>query len=195
MGWSRGGKDTTNCYQDIDVRYLSRKGYLHPGSSCTLRWSRNGNEVASIRVRSTSDSVVLSYRRKLPGSDEWKSEEYPVYLDWTPCNYGGTRPWFLCPARRCGRRVAVLYGGGIFACRHCHRLAYQSQKEQAHGRAMIRAQAIRTSLGGSPSLGEHFPDKPKGMHWRTYERLRLEAERAEARSWPPWLRRQIACRP
>jgi hypothetical protein len=49
MGWSRGGKNTTNCYQDIDVRYLSRKGHLHPGSSCTLRWSRNGNgnEVAS----------------------------------------------------------------------------------------------------------------------------------------------------
>jgi hypothetical protein len=194
MGWSRLGKDTTNCYQGIDVRYLSRRGLLHPGSCCTLRWSRNGEETGSIGLRSTSDSVVLSYRRKLPGSDEWKNEEYPVYLDWTPCNYGGTRPWFLCPARRCGRRVAVLYGGGIFACRHCHRLAYQSQREQAHGRAMIRAQAIRTSLGGSPSLGESFPAKPKGMHWRIYERLCLEAERAEARSWPPWFLRQIQSR-
>jgi hypothetical protein len=104
-------------------------------------------------------------------------------------NYGGKRPWFLCPARGCGRRVAVLYGGGIFACRHCHRLAYQSQREQPHSRAMIR-----TTWGGSPSLGESFPAKPKGMHWRTYERLRLEAERAEARSWPPWLLRQVAAR-
>ena len=194
MGWSRGGKSTTDDFTRLDVRYLSRNGNLRPGSSSTVRWSRNGDEVGSIGVRSTFDSVVLSYRRRFGGSGEWKSEEYPVGLEWAACNYGGKRPWFLCPARGCGRRVAVLYGGGIFACRHCHRLAYESQREQAYSRAMIRAQAIRTSLGGSPSLGESFPAKPKGMHWRTYERLRLEAEQAEARSWPPWLLRQLASR-
>src|SRR5215813_7958538 len=26
-----------------------------------------------------------------------------------------------------------------------------------------------------------FPEKPKGMHWRTYQRLQLEAARAEMR--------------
>jgi hypothetical protein len=195
MGWSRGGKNTTNCYQDIDVRYLSRRGHLHPGSSCTLRWSRNGCEVASIRIRSTSDSIVLSYRRKLTGSDEWKNEEYLVYLEWTPCNYGGNRPWFLCPGRGCGRRVAVLYGGGIFACRHCHQLAYQSQRGQRYQRALSRAQAIRRRLGGTASLFEPFPDKPKGMHWRTYERLADKAREMEARSWPPFFLRQLESRP
>ncbi len=36
-------------------------------------------------------------------------------------------------------------------------------------------------LGGSPSLADPFPDKPKGMWWRTYWRLRKEAEEAEYR--------------
>jgi hypothetical protein len=44
-------------------------------------------------------------------------------------------------------------------------------------------------LGGSP--GGDFPDKPKGMHWSTYDRLCMEFEEAESRFWPPWLISQI----
>jgi hypothetical protein len=44
---------------------------------------------------------------------EWQSEDYPVGIDWTPCHYGGQRVWFLCPARGCRKRVAILYGGKI----------------------------------------------------------------------------------
>ena len=44
-------------------------------------------------------------------------------------------------------------------------------------------------LGGSPNMCEPFADKPKGMHWLTYGRLILAAERADALSIPPWLLR------
>ncbi len=37
-------------------------------------------------------------------------------------------------------------------------------------------------LGGDPSLAAPFPDKPQGMLWRTYWRLRKEAKEAEYRS-------------
>ncbi len=173
--WYWGAKDTTGDYRAIDVRRWQRDGLIAPYQSFGWQWSGDGEEVvASIRVRTEPRRVVLTYRHRSDGAD-WKDETYPVYLDWTPCNLGGERPWFLCPAMGCGRRVAILYGGSIFACRHCHRLAYLSQREAHHDRAARRADKISTRLGWE--LGILNPKgwrKPKGMHWRTFERLNEE---------------------
>jgi hypothetical protein len=46
-------------------------------------------------------------------------------------------------------------------------------------RAPHRAQNIRKQLGGSANMIEPFPEKPKGMHWRTYERLWWDHHEAE----------------
>jgi hypothetical protein len=167
---NQSGKNATDDYRSLDVRRWQRDGFLTPGRAFSWQWTRNGEAVASIQVRSESDRVVLSYRQRSSG-DEWKDENYPVRLDWSPCTYGGQRAWFLCPAAGCGRRVAILYGGGIFACRHCYRLAYPSQRESADDRALRQAQNIRKRLGGTANMMEPFPPKPKGMRWRTYERL------------------------
>jgi hypothetical protein len=43
----------------------------------------------------------------------------------------------------------------------------------------MKAQKIRVRLGGDRS-GFEFPDKPRGMHRRTYERWR---EKHVAKSW------------
>jgi hypothetical protein len=78
------------------------------------------------------------------------------------------------------RRVAILYGPGrYFLCRHCYDLVYQSQWDNAMYRALHKAQAIRERLGGSANMMQPFPEKPKGMHWRTYERLWWEHHEAE----------------
>ena len=82
----------------------------------------------------------------------------------------------------CGRNVTKLYGAGkLFACRHCYGLAYASQQESSNQRGLYRAHRC-TCLGGSVNMFEEFPDKPKGMHWRTYDRLRGRYDMAEARS-------------
>jgi hypothetical protein len=195
MGGYRGGKETTEGYHKIDIAYLRRHGDLRPGAVFTLTWSRNGVKTGSIQGCTTCNSMVLSYSHRRGEVGEWQRKEYPVELVRTPCHYGGERTWFLCPARGCGRRVAVLYGGGIFACRHCHQLVYESQREQFHYRALRRVQAIRMKLGGSGSMAEPFPSKPKGMHRRTYVRLLLEAERADALSVPPWLFKRVGPHP
>jgi len=103
-----------------------------------------------------------------------------VGLEWTPCNFGGERPWFVCPGVRCGRRVAILYGPGkYFLCRHCYDLRYESQREDKKDRALRRAQKITQRLGGSANMTEPFPEKPKGMHHDTYMRLCWKHHEAE----------------
>ncbi|MCU7796499.1 MAG: hypothetical protein KZQ75_05160 [Candidatus Thiodiazotropha sp. (ex Myrtea spinifera)] len=172
--WYSGAKDTTDDYRSIDVRRWNRDGLLVPHQSFGWQWSRYGEVIASINVRAEPDRVVLTYRHR-KGSKEWKDENYPVYLDWTACHLGGERPWFLCPARGCGRRVAILYGGSIFACRHCYQLAYPSQREAYYDRAARRADRIRNKLGWEPGiLNPKGWQKPKGMHWSTFERLNKE---------------------
>jgi hypothetical protein len=83
----------------------------------------------------------------------------------------------------CGRRVIKLYGAGrLFACHHCYQLAYVSQQEPARRRGLRKSQKIRMRLGGSGNMLEDFPAKPKGMHWRTYERLCCVYSAARKRS-------------
>lgn len=168
--WDQGGKDTTDDYRALDVRRWQRDGLLTPGHFFGWNWTRNGEKMASIQVRTEADRVTLIYRHR-SGGGELKDEQYPVLMVWTPCHYGGKRTWFLCPAAGCGRRVAILYGGGIFACRHCTRLAYRCQRENLDDRATRRADKIRDRLAWEPGILNGHGSKPRGMHWRTYQRL------------------------
>jgi hypothetical protein len=186
-----GSRDMTSSYKQLDVRKWQRGGYLERGRVFSWQWSSNGEPMGFIHVQTQPDRATLSYRHRRAGVEEWTSEEYPVTIEWTPCHFGGRRAWFLCPARGCGRRVAILYLGGIAACRHCYQLAYESQREAPHDRALTRTQAIRMKLGGSGSMADPFPTKPKRMHWRTYLSYLRKAEEADERSVPPWLYRLL----
>lgn len=170
-------KKTTGDMWRLDVYYLHKHGMLAPGSASTLNWSRNGQHLASIGMWAEEGRIILKYRTRARGG-EWENKEYPVPLEWTACHFGGQRPWFLCP--RCYRRVAVLFGGKMFACRHCHNLAYDCQREAEHSRLLGRAQKIQRRLGWDGPNGWR---KPKGMHWRTFEKLVAEHERFERASW------------
>lgn len=136
-------------------------------------WSFNDKPFASIRVKVEIERVVLAYRHGRAGETEEQDVEQLVFMDHTPCTYGGTRAWWLCPF--CDRRVAILYGiNKFFTCRHCCDLGYASQVENAYERALSQAQKIRTLLGGTANMTKPFPSKPKKMHWKTYWRLRAE---------------------
>ncbi len=181
------GKATVEDGLTLDINKLVRDGNIRPGgwSSGTLTWRRvpSGEEVGSIGYEANlidpDDAWVrLHYRQN------GEPKDYRVRLETTRPNYGGRRWWFRCPAT--GRRVAKLHsppGGDIFASRRAYGLAYRSQRERSDERALTRTQDIRIRLGGDPSLAVPFPYKPKGMWWRTYWRLRGEAQEAEYRSW------------
>jgi hypothetical protein len=178
-------KDAVEDHCALDVRKLKREGMLDPGYRGSLVWWQGGREVSSIGLLAEHGRVVLKYRHRRGGlGDEWEDVEQPVYLTWTPCNLGGERPWFVCPGvvsgRYCGRRVAILYSAGLyFLCRHCYDLTYRSRQASERLGALHKARRIRQRLGGSANLMEPFPARPKGMHRKTYHRLRRECTAAE----------------
>lgn len=180
--WSK--KNTVEECRTLDINRWSREGLLRPGLYFSWAWKDDqGSVKASIEVRTLPGAVELAYT-VTPRGGEPQEIRYQVPLTYTPCNYGGERPWFVCPGKGCGRRVGKLYlGGTYFLCRHCHDLAYESQREDRATRFLRKAQKIRRQLGGHPGLVYPFPEKPKGMHWKTYYRLKFEAEKAEWASW------------
>jgi hypothetical protein len=151
----------------LDVRALHRRGLLRGGLSFSWSW-RSGR---SVGVSVATDAVTLTYMRNdVP-------MEMTIYLEWTRCHYGGSRPWFNCP--RCPSRVAILcMVSGGWACRHCMPVRYASQSEDVMGRAWRRTRKIRRRLVG----GEGRPlGKPKDMRWATFFRIQDELAETELR--------------
>jgi len=161
----------------IDVRDWRRRGLLRTGLEFPLFWNRAGVPCGNMSVHIEAEAAVLSFQSQYPGETKWKESVQRVPIVWTMCHLGGRRPWFRCTAHSggqyCGRRVAILYGAGdIFGCRRCYGLAYASQQENPRLRQISQSRKIRMRLGGSPNVLAPFPEKPRRMHWRTYNRLR-----------------------
>lgn len=166
----QNGADCTDDFRWIDIRRWQRDGLISQGQQINWQWLQHGEKVASIGGKVETDRIRLFYSYNRIG-EESEDLDYVVNLQTTSCNYGGARYWFLCPIVGCGRRVAVLYlGGKYFACRHCYRLAYRSQRESNHDRADRKANKIRDKLKWAQGVLNTMGGKPKGMHWKTYYR-------------------------
>jgi hypothetical protein len=179
------GKATVESCRCIDVLDWHRRGCLRSPRRFPWAWRQDGERVASINVETERHRVSLKYRSRSYG-ESWTDVEQRFPVVWTPCRFGGHRPWFVCSVcangTYCGRQVTKLYQAGrLFACRHCSRLAYASQQESAHERGLRKAQTIRMRLGGTANMLDDFAEKPKGMHWRTYERLCCVHDAARSR--------------
>jgi len=162
--------------RSLDAMKLARAGYLCGSGSGGWQWSYQDGSTASIGISRGRDAINLKYRFQSNGG-EWQSVEQCVPIRWTPCRFGGERPWFICGVHcngvYCGRQVTKIYGGGkLFACRHCYRLGYQVQRggpmEQAHHRLRRLHQRLGANYDGPDGLP---PPRPKWMRWRTYEQI------------------------
>ena len=100
-----------------------------------------------------------------------------VRVSWTRCHFGGMRPWLHC---LCGRRVGKLYDSGFcFGCRQCFGLIYECQRKSTKGRRHFEACKRRMLLGGEALLSAPLANRTKGMHNKTYLRLRRRIEMLE----------------
>jgi hypothetical protein len=163
-------KDTVYKYPNLDIREIYRGRSLSPGVSFSCEWKHREKIIASIKGTIQKDSIIVKYG--YGPKDKYIVKEYAIIIERTKCAFGGMRPWFLCPNVNCGKRVAILYGGEIFVCRHCRKLAYLSQRKDVGDRAARRAEKIRTLMGWEPGILNEIGVKPKGMHWKTFRRLR-----------------------
>ena len=95
-------------------------------------------------------------------------------------------PLVLVPDRPQARAEALLvpreraHGGGWYG-RAALGLAYYSQRLGRSDRPMLQARRIRRKLGSEDGTDE--PDKPKGMHWSTYNRLLDQADELDDLGW------------
>jgi hypothetical protein len=108
------------------------------------------------------------------------SVPHQIRVSWTKVHLAGERPWMHC--QHCQTRVARLYAelGGYF-CRGClGSPPYATQQLSAQGRAHFQACKLRLQLGGQAQLTMPFPERPRNMHRRTYERLRRQGMDLEA---------------
>lgn len=187
--------DKCEDYRSIDLAWLRREGSWKLGSTGRLTWSRGGVVTASIGYRVEMQGLRLIYKTRRPGA-EWREIDDLILITTTETNFNGKRQWFLCPT--CNRPCRVLFGGSHFRCRRCHGLKYESQYEDKMIRASSQRHKIRQRLGHVGSLEDPFPPKPKGMHWRTYDRLRAKDEALGAawaqHTWQ-WLRKYARSAP
>jgi hypothetical protein len=180
--WLReSSKKTTDKPNKLDVRWLKRKGCLEPGHQGIVKWYSRDKEISSIGLTVFSDMLLLRYSYRSKGK-EWQDANIRVGLTQTLCNYGGSRPWFLCPL--CGKRVAVIYNRKMdFSCRHCCDLVYASQKENRIDRQYRKARKLRCQLKVSQDFAVPVLFKPKGMHQKTFDRLRWKSINVERDLW------------
>ena len=181
-----GGRATTESGLILSLSKLIRDGLFRPGCAWggSLVWTNTttGERVGSIGYEAHLGQELGRVRLRYT-TTRWDGErresDYWIQLETTPQPFGGRRWWFVCP--RTGRRAAKLYlpnGAFTFAARQAYRLAYRSQREAPHDRALRRAFKLRGKLGADGGIGDYVP-KPKWMRMQTYDRKLEEIWQAE----------------
>lgn len=180
MSYSGGWRPHIESALCLDLCHLFEAGALREGCTTSGGWhwtNRDGEETASIGYRAAlsheAGTLTLDYTCTDRDTRERKPVTCLIDMDTAPCHYGGHRWYFRCPYTH--RRALKLYKfHGIDP--FCHREAirprptYAIQRVSGWDRIMAQRWAIRRKLGDTFSdlCGE--PLKPKGMHWRTFER-------------------------
>ena len=167
-------KATTDDLIQLDVREW-RQALFRSNFHFSRSWSIGVDKRFQLSIVGAGEILWLRYSLESLGRHPDKKEvEVNVRLAFTPCNFGGERPWFLCPNLLCPRqRVAKLYfGASGFLCRNCYQLTYPSQQGGPEDRALRQLHKINTRLGMADGLPDSaLPQRPKRMRKKTYALL------------------------
>lgn len=178
MGGPGSGRRNRNAPKTSQFLRLSLsffpEQFFNDGQMHRLYWRQNSQIIASISYSLFSERLELQYSVGHDLERERIQENIRFYYSDQP--NGGERRWFLCP--RCLQSRHVLYGGYRFRCRQCQGAVYPSSYDPFPQLPWSRCHRIREKLGGEPGFGYPFPERPKGMHHKTYDRLKRQDEAA-----------------
>jgi len=176
------------CLQEglsLKINRLIRQGFLIPGRASGPFWISWTYSYSAEKIA----TGIISGNLAGPNWGEVQIKlgtlDQTIPLLSQPRYFGGRQWYFRCP--KTGRASSTLWlpnGASRFASRHAwaRQVAYSSQFQTRHDRALTRAQGIRARLGGPDwaGLDELDPPKPRGMRWATYNRLIAESRRLES---------------
>jgi hypothetical protein len=171
----------------LDLNKLLRDGI---GKTGERRWrSIQWNYVGTGEViASGSLEMDLSYDEDAGAALRLGRLEQFIQLQREPRRFGEGQWYCICPST--GLLASVFWlprFASRFASRQTwgKRVAFGSQFQAPLDRALTRARDIRTRLGGreyASLIGRLTPPKPKGMRWRTYDRVISKSEAHEKTS-------------
>lgn len=159
-----------------------------------FRYAHDENDGVRVSWEMGDDGVL-----QLRHSRDRKKHETQIHLVETPCNFGGSRQWFLCP--RCCRRVGKIYLPlhivdhahrrlEAWGCRHCYCLTYeQRQQRNLSDVYEWRAERIATRYFRQTKKMVYHR---KGLHQKTFEKqysryiaLYEKSNEHDIRRWGP----------
>jgi hypothetical protein len=158
-----------------------------------MGWARRGEDEpwawVNVLVEAWPDSADATLRFDIDHvSRSTGPQVQRVGIASVPCNYGGVRWHWVCPAT--GRHVRGLYlpnGGTRFLSRAAYKLRWLTTCSTKLAKSHIRLERIAKKLGAEYRGFTHEPPpRPKWMRWWTYERLAAEWRAAAARHDAVW---------
>jgi hypothetical protein len=111
---------------------------------------------------------------------------------WIRTGLGAPRAILVCSCGYGAIRLFARYGS--YACRHCHKAVYASQKYDQIGRKRLAACKLRLKLGAWPDTREPLPAKLRWKHKKRYQKLRNQAQALEAQTKQTRFRKGIDIR-
>lgn len=181
MGGSGSGRFNRLAPKVSDYLMLNVSAFklsdFEKGETGRYIWTLDGSEIASIVYRLERDFLELDYVYRKGGGSHQVLEE--IAFEFATQPFGGYRRFFVCPS--CNRKCRILLGAQKFRCRRCRQATYPSQYDHVHIKELVLAERTRKRLGGESGFMNGFPQKPAGMHWRSFEAMKARDYRVTRR--------------
>jgi hypothetical protein len=210
-GWGSGRPPSRATIEDalfcLSIHEFTDRDLLRPGVAFTLAGTAGTEADPTVSIKVQIDTVnpvhpalaelatqpvparlraVLHYPAIIQPDAPPETVRDEIWFDRKARGFAAAGWQFICPG--CGRRVADLYLLDLyFRCRRCGKLGYPSQRQSPEIRGLQKAARLKRQLGGAGEYAEPVPERPKGMHRSTYERLCRAVADAEA----PWQQEQL----